>query len=120
VEARFQLRQVAVERVVIEDPILRAQKLAELGAYRSRYLPSTVRLQQCFRAGRISPLGHVEHRLSSGKTYPYGFGWNIDEWGGKQVLAHGALGRGSRCSFPAGWVTMNWRWLFSATGWESV
>jgi CubicO group peptidase (beta-lactamase class C family) len=33
-------------------------------------------------------------RLSSGKTYPYGFGWFIDEWGGKQVLAHGGFGSG--------------------------
>jgi len=33
-------------------------------------------------------------RLSSGKTYPYGFGWLIDEWGGKQVLGHGGFGSG--------------------------
>jgi hypothetical protein len=33
-------------------------------------------------------------RLNSGKTYPYGFGWFIDEWGGKQVLEHGGFGSG--------------------------
>jgi CubicO group peptidase (beta-lactamase class C family) len=33
-------------------------------------------------------------RLSSGKTYPYGFGWLIDEWGGKPVLGHGGFGSG--------------------------
>jgi CubicO group peptidase (beta-lactamase class C family) len=33
-------------------------------------------------------------RLSSGKTYPYGFGWFIDEWNGKPVLQHGGYGSG--------------------------
>jgi len=33
-------------------------------------------------------------RLSSGKTYPYGFGWFIDEWGGNLVLEHGGFGSG--------------------------
>ena len=33
-------------------------------------------------------------RLSSGKTYPYGFGWFINEWGGKHVLEHGGFGSG--------------------------
>jgi len=33
-------------------------------------------------------------RLSSGKTYPYGFGWFINEWGGKHVLEHGDFGSG--------------------------
>jgi CubicO group peptidase (beta-lactamase class C family) len=33
-------------------------------------------------------------RLNSGKAYPYGFGWFIDEWGGKQVLEHGGFGSG--------------------------
>jgi CubicO group peptidase (beta-lactamase class C family) len=33
-------------------------------------------------------------RLTSDKTYPYGFGWFIDEWGGKQVLSHGGFGSG--------------------------
>jgi CubicO group peptidase (beta-lactamase class C family) len=33
-------------------------------------------------------------RLSSGKAYPYGFGWFVDEWSGKQVLEHGGFGSG--------------------------
>ena len=33
-------------------------------------------------------------RLTSGKTYPYGFVWFIDEWGGKEVLGHGGFGSG--------------------------
>lgn len=33
-------------------------------------------------------------QLSSGKTHPYGFGWFIEEWGGKHVLEHGGLGSG--------------------------
>jgi CubicO group peptidase (beta-lactamase class C family) len=33
-------------------------------------------------------------RLTSGKTYPYGFGWLIDEWNSKPVLGHGGFGSG--------------------------
>jgi hypothetical protein len=33
-------------------------------------------------------------RLGGGKTYPYGFGWFIDEWNGKRVLQHGGFGSG--------------------------
>jgi CubicO group peptidase (beta-lactamase class C family) len=33
-------------------------------------------------------------RLTSGKAYPYGFGWFIDEWNGKPVLQHGGYGSG--------------------------
>jgi CubicO group peptidase (beta-lactamase class C family) len=33
-------------------------------------------------------------RLTSGRTYPYGFGWSIEEWGGKAVLEHGGAWQG--------------------------
>jgi CubicO group peptidase (beta-lactamase class C family) len=33
-------------------------------------------------------------RLISGKAYPYGFGWYIDDWNGKPVLEHGGYGSG--------------------------
>lgn len=33
-------------------------------------------------------------RLTSGKAYPYGFGWFIDDWNGKPVLEHGGYGSG--------------------------
>jgi hypothetical protein len=33
-------------------------------------------------------------RLASGKTYPYGFGWTVDEAGGKPLLAHGGAWQG--------------------------
>jgi CubicO group peptidase (beta-lactamase class C family) len=33
-------------------------------------------------------------RLTSGKAYPYSFGWFIDDWNGKPVLEHGGYGSG--------------------------
>jgi CubicO group peptidase (beta-lactamase class C family) len=32
--------------------------------------------------------------LTSGKTYPYGFGWYTDEWNGKPILQHGGAWQG--------------------------
>ena len=33
-------------------------------------------------------------QLTSGKTYPYGFGWFTDEWNGKPILEHGGAWQG--------------------------
>src|SRR5205823_8333937 len=33
-------------------------------------------------------------RLNSGKTYPYGFGWRLDERGGKPLHEHGGSWQG--------------------------
>ena len=38
-------------------------------------------------------------RLKSGATYPYGFGWFLDEWGGQAILAHGGEWQGFNAYF---------------------
>jgi len=38
-------------------------------------------------------------RLTSGKTYPYGFGWQLDERGGQPLQQHGGSWQGFRTQF---------------------
>src|SRR5688500_463905 len=42
-------------------------------------------------------LGRV--RLNSGKTYPYGFGWSIDERGGQPLQQHGGSWQGFKTQY---------------------
>jgi CubicO group peptidase (beta-lactamase class C family) len=53
------------------------------------------------RAGAILRPGSWERifepvRLQSGKPYPYGFGWSLDEIAGQKVLRHGGAWQGFR------------------------
>ena len=38
-------------------------------------------------------------RLKSGAAFPYGFGWSLDEWGGRAILEHGGAWQGFTAFF---------------------